>query len=102
MRASVLEDYQAEIEDVRPLKKACVTRWLSHGRACDRVVEKYTAIVNSCDIIWHDRADPTTQGIRNILFFKNVMLMILTLSDILKPCNVFCKMLQEERFQHVD
>ena len=96
----ILEEAQI-VEGTEPIKmlKAVTTRWLTHGQAAVRVVERYKSIIAACDTIYFERGDCEFKGVLDQLLKKHVMLMLLCIADLLKPINIFCKQLQLCGFQ---
>ena len=74
--------------------KACVTRWLTHGKTTKRVSEIFVEIVDSLDNIFAKTCDPEITGIRETLLKPEMILFNLFMADILHICNNFCKYLQ--------
>ena len=101
VRNAILEEAQI-VEGTKPLKmlKAVTTRWLTHGQAAVRVVERYKSIIAARDTIFFERGDcEVTTVTCDQLLKKHVMLMLLCIADLLKPINIFCKQLQLRVFQ---
>nr|XP_022338341.1 E3 SUMO-protein ligase KIAA1586-like isoform X3 [Crassostrea virginica] len=74
--------------------KAATTRWLSHGRALARFLDRYTAILDAIDSIYDDKKDPELLGMRTMITDKKIIAVATILCDILKPVVVFSDYLQ--------
>ncbi|XP_033751153.1 uncharacterized protein LOC117335326 [Pecten maximus] len=74
--------------------RAAATRWLSHGRACERLLERYTAILDSLDAIYDKKKEPEILGVRNMLTNTSTVAAAAILCDILKPVVIFSDYLQ--------
>ena len=97
-KAALDEIQKAEINTLKMLK-ACVTRWLTHGKTTKRVSEIFVEIVDSLDNIFAKTGDPEITGIRETLLKPELILFNLFMADILHICNNFCKYLQGSIFQ---
>ena len=75
VRNAILEEVQI-VEGTKPLKmlKAVTTRWLTHGQAAVRVVERYKSIIAACDTIFFERGDCEVKGVHNQLLKKHALL----------------------------
>ncbi|XP_033761513.1 uncharacterized protein LOC117343277 [Pecten maximus] len=76
------------------LIKAATTRWLSHGLACERVVDRYSELVDCLDALYDDRKEPEVFGLCSVLLKKKVTSMIFLLSDVLRILNELSLFLQ--------
>ncbi|XP_053402635.1 uncharacterized protein LOC123550255 [Mercenaria mercenaria] len=74
--------------------RAAATRWLSHGHACRRLIERFVQVLDSLDEMIDRRHDPEIEGIRNMLCSKSTFAGILILCDLLEPVIVFSNYLQ--------
>ena len=74
--------------------RAAATRWLSHGHACRRLIDRYLQIVDALDIMIDKKHDPEVEGIRNMLLSKSNVSGILVLCDLLHPIIAFSDYLQ--------
>lgn len=75
--------------------RAAVTRWLSHGKACIRFINRYKCILDTLDFIYDDSKEPEVFGLRAILTKKPVVAMIVCLCDVLKIVNILSLTLQD-------
>ena len=93
---AVLDEIQKGEGKTNTLKmlKACVIRWLTHGKTTKRVSEIFVEIVDSFDNIFAKTHDPEIAGIRETLLKPEMILFNLFMADILHICNNFCKYLQ--------
>ena len=93
---AVLDEIQKGEGKTNTLKmlKACVIRWLTHGKTTKRVSEMFVEIVDSFDNIFAKTHDPEIAGIRETLLKPEMILFNLFMADILHICNNFCKYLQ--------
>ncbi|XP_033729688.1 uncharacterized protein LOC117318867 [Pecten maximus] len=95
-RFAVLQDVQVVYGmDKLMLIRAATTRWLSHGKACVRFIERYESVLDALDQIYQQKREPEVFGLRSILVQKNVVAMICVLSDVLKPLNHLSLYLQK-------
>jgi len=84
------------------LVKATTTRWLSHGAACQRLVNHFNQIVDCLDILYDERKEPEVFGLRHALLRKDVTAMIFLLGDVLKIVNNLSLFLQKENMNFND
>ena len=91
VKQAVFERAQVE-HDMKPSKIiiAVVTRWLTHGEACAGVAP----LIDTLDAIYLERGDTESKGVRDILLGPDIISMLLLLSEILAPINLFSKFLQ--------
>ena len=87
----MLDKIQKAVAKTNTLKmlKACVTRWLKHGKTTKRVSEIFVEIVDSLDNIFAKTRDPEITGIRETLLKPEMILFNLFMADILHICNNF-------------
>lgn len=81
-------------ENQMTLIRAATTRWLSHGKASIRLIEKYQPVLDTLDALYDERHEPEIFGLRCSLTDKSVIAMILVLCDVLKPVNILSLYLQ--------
>ena len=93
---AVLDEIQKAEGKTNTLKmlKACLTRWLTHGKTTKKVSEIFVEIVDSLYNIFAKTRDPEITGIRETLLKPEMILFNLFMADILHICNNFCKYLQ--------
>jgi hypothetical protein len=95
IKASIFGNAQkAEGLSIKKLRRAVVTRWLSHGEASNTVIERFHPLIDSLDEIINLTRDPTLTGLRTQLLNPDNVLFLLLLSDILTHVNRFSKFLQ--------
>jgi len=95
-RFAVFQEVQESYgEVVLTLVRAACTRWLSHGKACMRFIDRYVSIVDALDAIYDKKKEPEVFGLRAIITRKDIVAMILLLCDILKPVNILSMFLQD-------
>ena len=88
VKAAVFNDAQeAESSEKLKLLKASLTRWLPHGAATVRIINRFESIINSPDEITHSKNDPELMGIRtqslepdNVLF---LLLLVMYCSQLI-------------------
>lgn len=85
--------------ELRALKliKAVVTRWLSHGKAVQRVLDRYEALVASLDAIYLRKQEPAVRGLRDELIQPKVIATMCFLADVLQSTNTLQIILQGAR-----
>ena len=95
IKASIFNSAQ-EAEGLEKLKllKASLARWLSHGAATLRIINRSESVINSLDEIIHNKNDPGLMGIRTQLLEQNNVLFLLLFADVLQPVNRFSMFLQ--------
>ena len=52
------------------LIRAATTRWLSHGMACTRFIDRYQSCLDTLDTIYDERKEPEVLGLRNMATAK--------------------------------
>ena len=67
--------------------KAAVTRWLSHGAACKRCLERYDTILGALDDIITRAPKPELVGYRDEMLNSQTILRITFLEDVLSLTN---------------
>ena len=95
IKQSVFGNAQVEY-DLKPPKiiKAAVTRWLTHGEACGRVISWFHPLIDALDAVYLDKGDAEAKGVRDILLDPDIICMLLLLAEVLSPINMFSKFLQ--------
>ena len=84
------------------LIKAAVTRWLSHGKAAQRVLDRYEALVAALDAIYLRKNEPAVRGVRDDLVKPNTIATICFLADVLQLTNVLQCVLQGARLNFLE
>ena len=79
------------------LVKAVVTRWLSHGAACKRCLERYEEILEALDQVLVAKPNPEVSGYRSDLLEPSTVLELSLLDDILTMVSKLCLLLQSDR-----
>ena len=94
----IFEEVQ-QAYDLPSLKliKAAVTRWLSHGKAGKRVLDRLETLVASLDQIYIRKKEPHVRGVRDSLVKKNFIAALCFLTDVLLSTNELQKFLQGSR-----
>jgi hypothetical protein len=83
--------------------RAAATRWLSHGRACSRLLDRYEPIIDAIDSILTKSRSPEVVGLREMLLNKHTIAAAASLCDMLKPIVIFSDYLQGDvHFSHVN
>ena len=95
LKFSVFEKAQKS-EGLTPLKilKCATTRWLSHVAATQRIISRFSPLVDALDTIYFEKHDAEVKGVRNLLLGPNVILFLLMLADVLVHVNSFSRFLQ--------
>ena len=95
IKQAIFEDAQAQ-HDLKPMKiiKAVVTRWLTHGESCARVISRFEPLIEALDSIFMERADAEAKGVRDLLLEPDILCTLLLLAEVLAPINIFSKFLQ--------
>ena len=95
VKKSIFEEIQQAYElPSLKLIKAAVTRWVSHGQAGKRVLNRYETLVDSLDQIYVRKHKPTVRGLRDSLFKLKVIAALCFLTDALLSTNELQKFLQ--------
>ena len=76
------------------LIKAAVTRRLSHGKAVQRVLDRYEALVAALDAIYIREKEPVVLGVRDELIKPNTIATMCFLADVLQLTNTWQCVLQ--------
>lgn len=84
------------------LFRAAATRWLSHGDACIRFVDRYSECLDTLDAIYAAKHEPEVNGVRIAITNRNTVLMILLLCDVLRPVNTLSEFLQMADINFMD
>lgn len=99
-RKLILEELQKSYGQ-KPLSivKAAVTRWLSHGRACGRVLDRYGTILQAIGDILSQKPDAELAGYRNSLLKEMTVYQICLLHDALTQVNALSLLLQTDKIE---
>ena len=102
-RFAVFQNVQSAYEDKKiTLIRAAATRWLSHGKATVRFIDRYGAILDTLDELYDEKREPEVHGLRATITKQNTVMMILLLCDVLKPVNVLSESLQKADINFMD
>ena len=79
--------------------KAVVTRWLSHGVACKRCIERYVVIIEALDNVLTEteKQKPEVEGYHATLLQPNTIMQIALLDDVLSTTSALCLLLQSDK-----
>ena len=85
----IFEEAQMQ-QDLKPSKitKACVTRLLTHGESCIRVIIRFEPLFDALDSIFMERGDAEAKGVREQLLQPEIICMLLLLAEVLSPINI--------------
>ena len=84
------------------LVKAGVTLWLSHGKAAERVLDRYESLIAALDAIYDRKYEPAVRGVRDELVREKNIVTLCFLADILKSNNVLQTILQGSRLNFLE
>ena len=100
---SILENIQT-IYGKKQLKilKAAVTRWLTHGKASQRVLDCFEEILATIDHICIDTNESEARGVRNLLINNKMIFFICLMSDVLAVLNTLSLGMQKQGILLVD
>ena len=79
--------------------KAIVTRWLSHGAACKRCIERYVVIIEALDNVLTEteKQKPEVESYHATLLQLNKIMQIALLDDVLSTTSALCLLLQSDK-----
>ena len=102
-KGAVLENVQS-IYGKRPLKilKAAVTRWLTHGRASQRILDSFQGLLETTDLIYLETKETDIRGYRNMLKEHRIVFCLCLTIDILAVMNTLSLALQKQGSLLVD
>ena len=102
VRVAVFENAQ-EADNLSILKilKACITRWLTHGKTANRIILRFFQIIAAHDTLYSVRRDDDAKGVKDKLLNPSTILMLLLLAEALAPINVFCCYLQTRHLNYI-
>ena len=69
------------------LIKAATTRWLSHGRAAQRILDRYQALVEALETMYGRKQEPAVSGVMQELVKAETAATFCFLSDVLECTN---------------
>ena len=97
VQASIFEEVQKAYLPSLKLVKAAVTRWLSHGKAAQRVLDRFEPLVAALDEMYLRKKEPAIRGFRDELIKPSTIATISFLVDVLTSTNMLQTFLQGER-----
>ena len=102
-RGSVFEKVQIAYQK-KSLKilKACTTRWLSHGTACKRVLERFEELLITLDNLIEQSYEAEIRGYRAMLSSHRCIFTVCLLADVLTIINIFSLFIQKEGRKFTD
>ena len=102
-KGALLESVQM-IYGKKPLKilKAAVTRWLTHGRASQRILDCFQELLETLDQICLDTNESEVRGFRTRLIQHKIIFCICLLTDILAILTILSLVLQKQGILFVD
>ena len=95
VKSSIFEEVQTAY-GVLPLKliKGTVTRWLSHGKACERVLDRFEPLISALDAIYERKKEPAVRGVRDQLIEPKTVAIFCLMADIIASTNAVQCILQ--------
>ena len=84
------------------LVKAAVTRWLSHGKAAQRVLDRYPQLVEALGTIYDRKKEPAVQGLLQQLTTPGTVATLCFLADVLNSTNSLQTFLQKVHLNFLD
>ena len=103
VRHSIFQEVQQN-HGLLPLKliKAAVTRWLSHGKASERVLVRFEPLVCSLEACYLRKREPAILGVRDQLIDPQMVAIICLLADVIKSTNLLQLRLQASHLNFLD
>ena len=103
VRQSIFEEVQAAY-NLPSLKliKASVTRWLSHGKAVQRVLDRFEPLLAALEAIYERKKEPMVRGIWDSLVNPEMIVVMCFLADVLNATNSLQTFLQAERLNFLN
>ena len=85
-----------ELEGLTPLKilNCATTRWLSYGAATQRIISRFSRLIDVLDTTYFEKHNANVKGVRDLLLRSNVILIMLLLANVLVYVNRFSRFLQ--------
>ena len=86
VRQSIFEEVQAAY-NLPSLKliKASATRWLSHGKSLQRVLDQFEPLQAALEAIYQRKKEPMVRAIQDSLVDPEMIAVMCFLADILTP-----------------
>ena len=103
IKQSIFQGAQMQ-QDLKLLKitKACVRRWLTHDKSCIQVIVRFKRLLDALDSIFMERGDAEAKAVRDQLLQPQIICMLLLLSEVLSPINIFSRYLQTSPLLYCD
>ena len=103
VKTSIFEEVQQSY-GLKSLKlvKAAVTRWLSHGKAAQRVLDRYPQLIDTLSQIYERKKEPAVQGILQQLTTPSTVATLCFLADVLDSTNSLQIFLQTAHLNFLD
>ena len=103
VKTSIFEEVQKSY-DLKSLKliKAAVTRWLSHGKAAQRVLDRYPQLLDALSEIYDHKKEPAVQGVLQQLTTPDTVATFCFLADVLESTNSLQVFLQRAHLNLLD
>ena len=98
--AELLIDYDSFIPS--KILKAAVTRWLTHGRASQRILDCFQGLLETKDLICLETKETDLRGYRNMLMEHRIIFCLCLTTDILAVMNTLSLALQKQGSLLVD
>ena len=73
--------------------KAAMTRWLTHGESCLRIMLIFEPLFDAMDVIYFEK-DAEAKGVCDLLLDPDLVCMLLLLLEVLAAVNILSKFLQ--------
>ena len=95
VKTNMFEEVQ-KAYGLMPLKlvKAVVARWLSHGKACEQVLDRFESLVSTLDEIYERKKRLAARGVRDQLLEPQLTVMLCLMADILTYTSTIQTILQ--------
>ena len=95
IKKEVFNDMQ-HVYALIPLKviKACTTRWLTHDKACWRIILRFEPLVDLLDAVYNEKRCVDVKGVRDAHLQPQSICMALLVGELLVPINYFSNFLQ--------
>ena len=95
IKKEVYNDMQ-RVYALTPLKviKACTTRWLTHDKACWRIILRFEPLVDLLDAVYNEKRCLDVKRVRDALLQPQNICMGLLVGELLVPINYFSNFLQ--------
>ena len=71
-----------------------MTRWLTYGESCIRIISRFHPLIDALDVIFFERGCAEAKGVRDRLLEPNLLLMLLLLTEVSNLIHILSKHLQ--------